>query len=120
VSQKEKQVSKVFGMHVIALKPGISPEAFETFIQDEFYALAPLAGTEVYVLRADRGDREGRYLAMLEFDSAETRNRHFPAPGELSEEVQRTYASWAGTLEKWAKFATPIDVISTDYKVIGK
>ena len=113
-------MSKVFGMHLIALKPGVSAQAFESFVKDEFGALVPLKGMQAYVLKADRGDRKGQYLAMLEFDSVKTRNRYFPAPGQLSEEAKKVYASWAKILEKWAKLATPIDVISTDYRVIGK
>jgi len=38
----------------------------------------------------------------------------------MSEEAQQFLAAQAAVFEKWATFATPMDVISTDYVVVGK
>jgi len=111
-------MSKVFGMHMIALRPGVKAEDFEKFVTEEVYPLPWLS--EVYLLKGDRGDREGKYLVMWEFESVEARDRLFPSPGEMSEEAQQFFESFAPVSEKWATFATPLDTISTDYVVVGK
>jgi hypothetical protein len=113
-------MSKVFGMHMIALKPGVKAEDFAKFVTEEVYPLPSLEGAEVYLLKGDRGDREGKYLLMYEFESVEVRDRYFPSPGEMSKEAQQVFESYAVAMEKWATFATPLDVISTDYVVVGK
>ena len=113
-------MSKAFGMHMFALKPGVKAEDFETFVTEEVYPLYSLEGSEVYVLKGDRGDREGKYLVMWEFESVEVRDRYFPSAGEMSPEVQQLFESWAAAMEKWAAFATPLETIYTDYVVVGK
>ena len=114
-------MSKAFGMHMIALRPGVKAEDFERFVVEEVYpTYQEFPDTNAYLLKGDRGDREGKYLAVFEFPSVETRDRHFPSPGEMSEEVQQFFAAHTALLEKWATFATPIDVIYTDYVVVGK
>ncbi len=113
-------MSKVFGMHMIALKPGVKAEDFEKFVTKEMYPLPSLEGLKGYLLKGDRGDREGKYLMMYEFESVEARDRYFPSPGETSKEAQRFFESYAAAMEKWATFATPLDVIYTDYVVVGK
>ena len=75
---------------------------------------------EFYLLKGDRGDREGKYLWVTEIESVEARDRYYPSPGEMSEEVQRLFAPYAAVWEKWETFATPVDVIYTDYVVVGK
>ena len=113
-------MSKVFGMHMIALKPGVKAEDFERFVTEEVYPLLSLEGSENYLLKGDRGDREGKYLMVSEFESVEARDRYYPSPGEMSEELQQPLESWAVASEKWATFATPMDSIYTDYVVVGK
>ena len=75
---------------------------------------------EFYLLKGDRGDREGKYLWVTEIESVEARDRLFPSPGESSEEVRQFFESYAAVLEKWETLATPIDVIYTDNVVVGK
>ena len=113
-------MSKAFGMHMIALKPGVKAEDFEKFVAEEVYPLPSLEGIESYLLKGDRGDREGKYLVVYEFESVEVRDRYFPSPGEISKETQQVFESWAAVFEKWQTFATPLDVIYTDYIVVGK
>ena len=75
---------------------------------------------EIYLLKGDRGDREGKYLWIVEFASTELRRRYFPSPGEVSQEAQQVFESWAKAFEKWETFATPMNVIYTDYVVVDK
>jgi hypothetical protein len=111
---------KVFGIHTIALKPGVKAEDFERFVIEEVYPVAELEGVEMYILKGDRGDREGKYLWVMEIESVEARDRLFPSPGESSEEARQFFESYAAVLEKWDTLATPVDVIYTDYVVVGK
>ena len=69
-------MSRVFGMHMIALRPGVKAEDFEKFVIEEAYPFP--WPSEVYLLKGDRGDREGKYLVMYEFESVEARDRSFP------------------------------------------
>ncbi len=112
---------KVLGMHMIALRPGVKPEDFERFVAEQVYpAMTDVPDFEMYLVKGDRGDREGKYLTVLEFPSVAARDRLFPAPGQMSEEAQVFFARAGDALEEWANFATPVDVISTDYIVVGK
>jgi hypothetical protein len=113
-------MSKVFGMHVIALKPGVKAEDFEKFVTEVVNSLTPLPGMKEYFVKGDRGDREGKYLFVTEFESVETRDRYFPSPGEISDEVNQVLGSaeWVAAAKKWDEFATPMSVIYTDYVVV--
>ena len=113
-------MAKVFGMHMIALLPGVKAEDFEKFVTEEFHQVPSLEGMKYYLLKGDRGDREGKYLWMAEVESVEARDRLFPSPGEMSEEVQQSIAALTPMFEKWATFATPMDIITTDYVVVDK
>jgi hypothetical protein len=114
-------MAKVFGMHMIALKPGVKEEDFEKFVVEAVYPIyGALPDVDAYLLKGDRGDREGKYLVVFEFESVEARDRTFPSSGEMSEEMRRFVEAYAALAEKWATFATPVDVISTDYVVVGK
>ena len=115
-------MAKVFGMHMITLRPGVKEEDFEEFMTEDVYPLPSPEGLEAYLLKGDRGDREGKYLWVFEFESIESRDRYFPSPDEMSEEAQQFFGSLAAVAEKWATFATPLstDTIATDYVVVGK
>jgi hypothetical protein len=48
---------KVFGMHEIELRPGVTSEEYEHFYSKELAPLPELQGWKSYLLKADRGDR---------------------------------------------------------------
>ena len=112
-------MSKVFGMHMFALLPGAKADEFEKFVREELNPLLSLEGWKSYLVKGDRGDREGKYLWMIEFESVEVRDRLFPSPGEVSKEAQQAFEALAAPFEKWATFATPVDSVSTDYVVVS-
>lgn len=89
-------------------------------ILEEVNPVSSFEDWKTYLLKGDRGDREGKYLWMIEFESVEARDRLFPSPGEQSKEVQQFLEAQAAVFEKWATFATPVDIISTDYVVVDK
>lgn len=114
-------MSKVFAIRMIALKPGVKAEDYEKFVTEEVYPLSWPKGMKVHLLKGDRGDREGRYLWMYEFESIEARDRLFPSPDadEASEEFQQFIEATAAVSEKAMTFAIG-GGIYTDYVVVGK
>ena len=113
-------MAKVFGMHMIALQPGVKADDFEKFVVEEMYPLPFFEGMNFYILKGDRGDREGKYMGIFELESVERRDQLFPSPGEMSSEAQKFLETHAAVFEKWETYATPMDIITTDYVVIGK
>jgi hypothetical protein len=113
-------MAKLFGMHTIELHSDVKPEDFERFVVEEVNRNQLLPGVVTYVLKGDRGDKEGEYLLMIEFESTELRDRFFPTPGQTSEEAQRLMESTKAIGEKWATFGIPPGTteIYTDYVVV--
>jgi hypothetical protein len=113
-------MAKLFGMHEIELHSGVKPEDFERFVVEEVNRSQPLPGVVGHMLKGDRGDREGKYLLMLEFESKELRDRFFPSPDQVSEEAQRYMEPTRAMAEKWATLASAPGTteIYTDYVVV--
>jgi len=118
-------MAKIYGMHMIGLRPGVKGEDFEQFFRDRVAPLPGFPGTKSYLLKGERGDREGKYLLMVEIESIEARNRFAPAPDESSDEGQRFMEAHkdaiAPVLAEWEKLASGIGAptIYTDYVVVG-
>jgi hypothetical protein len=114
-------MAKVFGIHEIELHSGVKPEDFERFVIEEVNPGPQLPGVVGHLLKGDRGDRESKYLVMLEFESIESRDRFFPTPDQVSEEAQPYLESTRTIREKWATLATVVGTtedIYTDYAVV--
>jgi hypothetical protein len=112
-------MSKVYSLHMIALKAGASGPDFERFFQEQIGAVPEPSGLTMRLLKGDRGDRKGNYLLMFEVESDERRNQLFPEAGpaarQMSAEVMQWMTAGGPTLAKWNDYATPFDVIFTDY-----
>ena len=113
-------MAKLFGLHEIELRSDVKAEDFEQFVIEEVNLSQLLPGVATTVLKGDRGEREGRYLLMMEFESTESRDRLFPTPGQPSEEAQRHLQSTRAITERWATFGPVPGTtdISTDYVVV--
>jgi hypothetical protein len=134
--RKEKPVmAKVFGMHMIVLNPGVAEEEFEKFMTEVMPAMQPFEGWKYYLLKGNRGDREGKYPWLIEIDSVEARDRFMPAHNVPSEELRQREEQEQESLseeekqqqeEMQAKYAalTPSIVgqntVYTDYVVIAE
>ena len=46
--------------------------------------------------QGDRGDREGKYLVMFEFESGERRNQLFPEAGPAARQGSEEFMQWMG------------------------
>ena len=118
-------MAKVYGLHMIALRPGVKAEDFERFAEG-LPGVTAFEGWQIHLLKGLRGDRAGRYLLMYEIESVEALNRYVPTllPEGRTEEAKRCLeafaAEWGETLEKWDSFVTPEGIIFTDYVVIGE
>jgi len=115
-------MAKVFGIHEIELRPGVSAEEFERFFTEAIAPLQLYQGWNAHLTKADRGARAGKYALIFEIESVEARNRYAPESGAPSEEAQREQARYAGVVEQWGKLATVpgSDTVFTDYVVVGK
>ena len=120
-------MAKVFEMHMIGLRPGVKGEDFEQFFREKAAPFPPFPGVKWYVLKGDRGDREGKYLVMAEFESVEARDRFSPTPDQLSEEAERFYnethkEAYDSVVAEWMKLASFVGTptIYTGYVVVGE
>jgi hypothetical protein len=84
-------MAKVFSIHEIELKPGVTEEEFEQFLRTEYMtdATPPPAGWSIIYLKGNRGKREGKYAIAYEVVSVEERDRYFPQSGEPSAEFEQ-------------------------------
>jgi hypothetical protein len=124
-------MAKVFGMHMIVLNPGVSEEEFEKFATEAVPKMPLWEGWKSYLLKGDRGDREGKYLWLIEIDSVEARDRIMPSHNVASEEAQQRGEALSAEekqqqqemAEKLATFTPSIvgeNTVYTDYVVIAE
>jgi hypothetical protein len=120
-SSRRIAVPKVFGMHEIELRPGVTPEEYEQFYANELASLPEFEGWKTYLLKGDRGERAGKFLLLFEIESEEARDRYFPRPEEESEEVQRFLEQHPQAAAAWEKESTFLTepYPRTDYVVVG-
>ena len=62
-------------MHEVMLKPGASEAEFEQFVEEKMYPSWEVPGTAIQVLKGDRGERAGKYLFVVEFNSVALRDK---------------------------------------------
>jgi hypothetical protein len=112
-------MAKLYGIHEIELKPGVKEEDFEEFMVEQVYALP--WPCEFTLLKGDKGERDGKYLVLMVFESTEARDRWDPVSGWITGEGRRFFQTHAATVEKYEAMATPVgETIYTDYVVLGK
>jgi hypothetical protein len=112
-------VAKVIGIREVMLRPNVRIEDFERFLVEKYLPAWRLPGMRSSVLKGVRGDREGRYLNLIEFDTVETYDRYYPAYGAESEIAERREEETAFIFEEWNSFAFPITTVFTDYVMVG-
>ncbi len=123
VSRKDTEgMSKVYGMHRLTLKPGADAEEFERVVQECYPALDRIPDMRWRLLKGYEGDRQGKYLALYEFDSVERLRSYIPVHmGEGSEEFEAMLDPIRPDLERIAGFLVSIsDPACTDYVVVGE
>jgi hypothetical protein len=117
-------MAKVLGIHEIELLPGVSEADFERFVTAEFRPrLNSFQGWTARLGKGDRGQRDGKYVLIMEIESTATRDRYSPSANEFSEEGQRAVESLAEVSTKWATFsptAPGANTVFTDYVLVGE
>lgn len=113
-------MAKVFGVISLELRPGVNGEDFVKFWIEEYAPLGVRLGWISHVLKADRGERAGKYAVIWELPSVESRDRVRPiADGPISEEALRLLGpDWDKLNEKLKTFITGFPY--TDYVEIGR
>jgi hypothetical protein len=106
-------------MHETILHHGVSEEAFERFLREELPSATAGKEFKIYVLKGERGDRKGRYMTVVEFESLEARNRYFPGAGQPSEAGKQALEHLGPFIEKWRTFANYGNPTFTDYVQIA-
>ena len=112
-------MAKVYGIHPLELKPGVTEAEFEQFIHGEGAALFQIAnGAKNFVVKGDRGVRAGRYAVLLEFDSVEVRNQVFP----LADQPATAPDPQAALYQKLFTLVSGVGdpATYTDYVVVGE
>ena len=97
-------MDKVLGMHTLELKPGCSAEEF--IRRDVLPVYRKVPGQNVHLLKGDRGERAGKYLLLIELESAQRRDEIYPSEGVVADDVQQL----VGNIDPlWATLYTFVD-----------
>lgn len=115
----DNQNNVVISVRKFKIRSGASAAQFEKFAIEKF-ALdnGKLPGYKDYILKADRGDDLGNYIAVSVFDSKQTRDFYYPVAGKgLSPEGLKLAASLPNYSAEFIKMVqgTPTDSSYTDY-----
>jgi hypothetical protein len=116
-------MARVFGMHKVELKPGVNGMEFEDFVCNEVipvYNRVP--GQTVHLLKGDQGERNGKYMVLIEIDSPERRDQIYPPPdGQFAEDVQELVADAAPVWDKLISMVEEFpDATVTDYVMVSE
>ena len=100
----EVRASRVVGIHHLALRAGVPPEAFDKFILENIHRVEDYPGWKFHMLKGQGGNRVDQYAVMLEIESLESLNSFHPGLDVSTEkaltfvrehpESERMYAEW--------------------------
>ena len=117
-------MGRIYGLHSLELRPGVSGEEFERFLTSDAGRLPPIPGWRIALLKGERGDQVGQYLALVEVDSIEARNRVSPNGGMDDTAEGREWLAVAGPiLEKLLDYVVHLpgqDAPYTDYQEVAE
>jgi hypothetical protein len=113
-------MAKAFSIREVELKPGIAEDQFERFLRDEFPQQPQFPGARSYVLKGERGQRAGKYLWVMEWETVERWRETWPN-GEPSDELRRwTEAHQSGSgLSDYVDVPGGIGTAYTAYREVG-
>ena len=118
-------MAKVFGLHEIELRPGVTDEQYERLVREKAAPLANFPGWKWYLLKGNRGQRDGKYLLMVEIESVAARDRFSPTPNAESEEARQFTEAHPENAAVFAEFEKLASVpgestLYTDYVVVAE
>ena len=123
LAQKKNSNAKVYGIHMITLKPGVTDVEFEKFVTEKILPNWNMPGWKMSVIKGDRGDRIGGYIVLLEIESVAYRDKMAPLNGPFSEELEKHWGALNDKIgAEWDKLSTRpgLNSFFTDYYVIGQ
>ncbi len=82
-------MAKLFSVVTIELQPGVKEQDFIKFFSEEYAPFGARLGWKGYVLKADRGERDGKLAVIWELPSVESRDRIVPSEDHITEEGKR-------------------------------
>jgi hypothetical protein len=82
-------MAKILGFTPLELRPGVDEQEFIHFFNEQYAPLGARMGWKGHVLKADRGERVGKFAAVWEIPDVEQRDRFVPAQGQINEEGRR-------------------------------
>ena len=93
---------EVFSLHDLTTKPDVNEKDFETFVMNEIAPLyGQMKGQKLYLVKGERGIRNGQYAIFLTFTSIEDLDRIYPPDIGFSEEFNKVFE---GKDSLWVKF----------------
>lgn len=108
---------KGVSVHEMQLEPTVDRAAFERHIVEEFApALREIGGT-ARLLKGLRGDREGKYLLLMEYDDVGAFERYWPDQ-KPSAEFEQWRKAHAAMMDKLFT-AYYSRALFTDYSEVG-
>ncbi len=114
-------MAKVYGIHDLELKPGVSAEEFESFVAQEVNTMPPIPGWTWAISKGDRGDRIGKYVMIFEIESVEVLDRDLPLDDGPSPDMKKWFEATDAVFQKFATFVVSAPGEGapwTDYSVI--
>ncbi len=79
-------MAKVYSIHPLELKPGVSGADLEQFAAGEGAVLLQTESGKAMLLKGDRGARAGQYALLTEYESVEARDQAYPVADVPPEE----------------------------------
>ena len=111
-------MAKVVGIVALELNPGFTDEQVRELATDTIREFRVPGVVNARLGQGIRGDRQGNYALIWEFESVETMERYFPMPSTPSDEWERkTAGAPAAILERYFTLFT---MSYTDYVVLGE
>ncbi len=111
-------MAELLSIHQVELKPGTSEE----FISVVYNEMAPFYAKlcwGVRLLKGDRGERDGKYVMILDIPSPKDRDRWVPEPDVFSAEAEILFETSGPVWEKLERLATQVfDPNFTDYVLV--
>ncbi len=96
-------MGKILGLHPLELKPGANEAELRRLVREDIAPLYAQLGQKMYLMKGDRGAHVGRYVLVIEIESAAERDRVYPyIAGELAipDDARKVFEQGGAAWEK--------------------
>ena len=83
----QEPITRIIGIHNLALRAGIKPETFETFIAENHPRIEDYSGWKFRLLKGEHGNHLDQYVVMMEIEDLATLNLFYPKPDTATDEA---------------------------------